>query len=200
MNTMADGAAQRLVAQIGEALFGQPGLTLMELAEKVKASQPSKAGQGNVETFYVCEKCNYHYHDVAVSECDCEPGASRFRKVELFASSHTDRQPVGENEKDYVEFLDRQNDSLRRAIHAIMAKLVFLLDEDQFADVDAIALAAGVSPPAQAVDLGQFRMHLDRSKRYLSTCTDNAEGKLIAREIADADRLMALIDSQAVGK
>ncbi len=33
---MADGAAQRLVAQIGEALFGQPGLTLMELAEKVK--------------------------------------------------------------------------------------------------------------------------------------------------------------------
>lgn len=34
--TMADGAAQRLVAQIGEALFGQPGLPLMELAEKVK--------------------------------------------------------------------------------------------------------------------------------------------------------------------
>lgn len=36
MNTMADGARDRLVAQIGEALFGQPGLTLMELAEKVK--------------------------------------------------------------------------------------------------------------------------------------------------------------------
>ena len=34
--TMADGARERLVAQIGEALFGQPGLTLMELAEKVK--------------------------------------------------------------------------------------------------------------------------------------------------------------------
>ncbi len=40
MNTeMADGAAQRCVAQIGEALFGQPGLTLMELAEKVKTSR-----------------------------------------------------------------------------------------------------------------------------------------------------------------
>lgn len=37
MNTMADGAAQRLVAQIGEALFGQPGLDLMELAEKVRS-------------------------------------------------------------------------------------------------------------------------------------------------------------------
>lgn len=36
MNTMADGAAQRLVAQIADALFGQPGLTLMELAEKVR--------------------------------------------------------------------------------------------------------------------------------------------------------------------
>ncbi|KAA9003511.1 hypothetical protein FJU31_04195 [Stenotrophomonas cyclobalanopsidis] len=37
-SSMADGAAQRLVAQIGEALFGQPGLTLMELAEAVKAN------------------------------------------------------------------------------------------------------------------------------------------------------------------
>lgn len=32
MNTMADGAAQRCVAQIGEALFGEPGMTLMEIA------------------------------------------------------------------------------------------------------------------------------------------------------------------------
>lgn len=43
--TMADGAEQRLVAQIGEALFGQPGLTLMELAEKVKASQPTPSSR-----------------------------------------------------------------------------------------------------------------------------------------------------------
>lgn len=48
MNTeMADGAAQRCVAQIGEALFGQPGMTLVEIAEKVKAKQPSPAGQGD---------------------------------------------------------------------------------------------------------------------------------------------------------
>ncbi len=46
MNTsMADGAAQRLVAQIGDALFGQPGLTLMELAEKVKESQPTPSSR-----------------------------------------------------------------------------------------------------------------------------------------------------------
>lgn len=37
-STMADGAAQRLVAQLGEALFGQPGLTLMELTEMPRAA------------------------------------------------------------------------------------------------------------------------------------------------------------------
>ncbi len=63
MNTMADGAAQRLVAQIGEALFGQPGLTLMELAEKVKATQatPSSRWAANGEpdphgNRYDCER------------------------------------------------------------------------------------------------------------------------------------------------
>jgi len=44
MNTsMADGAAQRLVAEMAQTLFGQPGLTLMELAEKVKEMQPAPA-------------------------------------------------------------------------------------------------------------------------------------------------------------
>lgn len=47
-STMADGARERLVAQIGEALFGQPGLTLMELAEKVKASRSNAAPLGYV--------------------------------------------------------------------------------------------------------------------------------------------------------
>lgn len=42
MNTfMADGAAQRQVAEMGLILFGQPGLTLMELAEKVKGMAQS---------------------------------------------------------------------------------------------------------------------------------------------------------------
>ena len=56
-------------------------------------------------------------------------------------------------EPSYLEYLDLQNHSLRRAIHAMMAKLVFLLDEDQFADIDAIALAAGVTPAAPGIDL-----------------------------------------------
>ncbi|AWH36630.1 hypothetical protein C1929_07630 [Stenotrophomonas sp. ZAC14D1_NAIMI4_6] len=42
---MADGAAQRLVAKMAQILFGQPGLTLMELTERVKGMQPSRAGQ-----------------------------------------------------------------------------------------------------------------------------------------------------------
>ncbi len=59
MNTMADGARDRLVAQIGEILFGQPGLTLMELAEKVKgmrAQQPVAIAAG-ISEFGVLE-CN----------------------------------------------------------------------------------------------------------------------------------------------
>lgn len=55
-------------------------------------------------------------------------------------------------EASYFEYLDRYNHSLRRAIHAMMAKLVFLLDEDQFADIEAIALAAGVTPAAPGID------------------------------------------------
>ncbi len=34
--TMADGAHDRLVAQIGEALFDQPGMTLTEIANQVR--------------------------------------------------------------------------------------------------------------------------------------------------------------------
>lgn len=34
--TMADGAAQRLVAQIGEALFDEPGMSLPELANQLR--------------------------------------------------------------------------------------------------------------------------------------------------------------------
>ncbi len=99
------------------------------------------------------------------------------------------RQPVGEP-VDYIEFLDSQNDSLRRAIHAIMAKLVFLLDEDQFADVDAIALAAGVSPPAQAGDLGRFREAVAYAARSADFATHTAIGDKL-RE------LLALIDGKA---
>lgn len=37
MNTsMADGAHDRLVAQVGEALFDQPGMTLTEIANQLR--------------------------------------------------------------------------------------------------------------------------------------------------------------------
>lgn len=71
MNTMADGARDRLVEQIGEALFGQPGLTLMELAEKVKGM--------NLQTAHAAYKTGK---------------AIGRREAELEAAA---RQPVGEN-------------------------------------------------------------------------------------------------------
>lgn len=39
--TMADGAHDRLVAQIGEALFDQPGMTLTEIANQVREARGS---------------------------------------------------------------------------------------------------------------------------------------------------------------
>lgn len=61
-------------------------------------------------------------------------------------------------EAGYIEFLDAQNHSLRRAIHAIMKKLAFLLDEDQFAEIDSIALAAGSAPVAAAPEVPAARV------------------------------------------
>lgn len=72
-------------------------------------------------------------------------------------------------EASYFEYLDRYNHSLRRAIHAMMAKLVFLLDEDQFADIEAIALAAGVTPAAPGIDLREIGGVMAEAEKHVET-------------------------------
>lgn len=63
MNTMADGAEQRLDAQIAEALFGQPGMSKMDVANRVRElrgngpallvdGQTAPAGQIDAETLW----------------------------------------------------------------------------------------------------------------------------------------------------
>lgn len=54
---------------------------------------------------------------------------------------------------------------LRAAIQRMMARLANLLDEDQFAEIEAIATSAGVAPPADARDaelLTLYREFYDR--------------------------------------
>lgn len=48
---------------------------------------------------------------------------------------------------EQFEHLDLQNHQLRRAMQKMMARLTELLDEDKFAEVEAIANSAGVEPP-----------------------------------------------------
>lgn len=48
---------------------------------------------------------------------------------------------------EQFEHLDLQNHQLRRAMQKMMARLTELLDEDKFAEVEAIAKSAGVEPP-----------------------------------------------------
>ncbi|OBU61952.1 hypothetical protein [Stenotrophomonas maltophilia] len=61
--TMADGAQQRLDAQIAEALFGQPGMSKMDVANRVRelrgdgpallvGRQPASVGQIDAETLW----------------------------------------------------------------------------------------------------------------------------------------------------
>lgn len=168
------------------------------------SAQPSPCGQDALATLIDQWMARADQHEASALEADSIGGMQmavavhEARAAELNAAVHSlkealaARQPVGEPDKDYVEFLDRQNDSLRRAIHAIMAKLAFLLDEDQFADVDAIALAAGVSPPAQDVDLGQFRDAITREYA-------NSRALCDMPRILECERLLALIDGKAVG-
>ena len=183
MNTkMADGAAQRCVAQIGEALFGQPGLTLMELAEKVKATQPSPDGQGGA--WSVAESVGGRVVPAHGERGD--PILLYPDQVEAFASALAARQPVGEpvawkyqdKAADGV-WEDRISERLPCWEHRNPTPLYAV-------------------PPAQTLGLGMFRKAVEAWKR-------DAENKRRAGEIfleqkdaicKEADRLLALIDGK----
>lgn len=151
----------------------------------VASVQPSPAGQGDVRRNAAYDAIDRFLRN---NMDDVAYAVHEEHLETLFAAL----QPVGQESVAYVEFLDRQNDSLRRAIHAIMAKLAFLLDEDQFADLDAVALAAGVSPPVQAVDLGHV---IDQIAQQWDGCSYDAVGETI--DVGQAIRAAAkrLIDS-----
>lgn len=62
-----------------------------------------------------------------------------------FAAPAEATQPTqAEAPSEQVEFLDAQNHRLRRALFDMMKRLADLLDEDQFAEMESIALRVGV--------------------------------------------------------
>ncbi|MBH1591437.1 hypothetical protein I5U77_03095 [Stenotrophomonas maltophilia] len=78
--TMADGAEQRLDAQIAEALFGQPGMSKMDVANRVRELRgdgpallvPREAGQderARFEAWYVGNAFDYEKNPIGSREC-----------------------------------------------------------------------------------------------------------------------------------
>jgi hypothetical protein len=73
-------------------------------------------------------------------------GFSESVAEQLYVAKLTIPAPA-DDAKAQIEHLDVENHRLRSAIFAMMKRLTELLDEDQFAEMDSIALAAGVTPP-----------------------------------------------------
>ncbi|MDH2023622.1 hypothetical protein N5J29_12735 [Stenotrophomonas sp. GD03680] len=78
--TMADGANERLDAQIAEALFGQPGMSKMDVANRVRELRgdgpallvPREAGQderARFEAWYVGNAFDYEKNPIGSREC-----------------------------------------------------------------------------------------------------------------------------------
>ena len=141
MNTMADGARDRCVAQIGESLFGQPGLTLMELAEKVKALLPSRGGQDAHEMADALERIAAgslsDYEGVDADELHILQCAKLIRYLAA-------RQPVGQEPYGWV--CTGPNGTLFLPLSARDTMEV----NAKYMPVVAVYAA----PPAQAVELG----------------------------------------------
>ncbi|HAL22834.1 MAG TPA: hypothetical protein DCP40_08920 [Stenotrophomonas sp.] len=249
MNTMADGARDRLVAQIGEALFGQPGLTLMELAEKVKQHDLSLDRT-------IGERDRYHDvaddlagHIAAITGVDIGEHSSAncpWQNAIEAAEEYQPVQPSPAGQREYVQGSDElrartegeraayleglEEGKLIAARQPVGPKFytedgpcwwhngkayIVTVDEDnlQLSVMDGVHCefigdARPFRVPAQAVDLGQFRQPLESWKRKRERSLRNAieAGKgneLVAglrRNLEEADRLLALIDSKAVGK
>lgn len=73
-------------------------------------------------------------------ECSLNWGSDPKQYVEHFRQALKDRAPAQPS-------IESQAQMLERALQTVMARLADLLDEDQFKQIEAIVLKAGVPPP-----------------------------------------------------
>lgn len=265
MNTMADGAAQRLVAQIGEALFGQPGLDLMELAEKVKGMATpdghAAALHAAVSAIYFDDSSDY-LSGLWTVVCALDPAVGKLLEHDPAAAYEATKpgqtalaaQPSPVGQGDALATLQQQYDKLLaafdRQVEAAEKIAATALEQDDRIEELEEALAARqpvgqepvsyqtwrpwknswvettrewyekdladgaypvralyAAPPAQAVDLGQFRESVICWRDSLSVRA-SAAMRSASRDVVEAIedkeqlavKLLALIDSKAVGK
>ncbi|WP_322547217.1 hypothetical protein [Stenotrophomonas geniculata] len=217
--TMAAGASERLDSQIADALFGQPGMSKMDVANRLRELRgdgaPVLANVGNpvspspavledapeieqlrklVSSILSTVSLGYQTGPYAYAGEDfggyLREAASNCRTIMRGLSALAARQPVGQELRMLaystplreaafraLGFIDRSNEHSESAFHQLRRAL---LDD--------------AAPPAQAVDLGQFRWAVELSRQH------HSHGSALNEQvIAECDRLLALIDSKAVG-
>lgn len=215
MNTMADGASEHLDAQIADALFGQPGMSKMDVANRLREVRgdgapvladvgnrvsPSPAGQGDTPEIEQLRKLvsnllstvslGYQTGPYAYAGEDfggyLREAASNCRAIMRGLSDLAARRPVGERP------MEMRICELRQVSLKPNRPYVFTVDANCAncrADA-AYAMGNADTRPAQAVDLGQFRLPVEFFIAYTFPGTpSHVEGR----------RLLALIDSKAVG-
>ncbi|WP_157685184.1 hypothetical protein, partial [Robbsia andropogonis] len=86
---------------------------------------------------------------------NCSGRASRISDATKGGEANPDAQSEAKSvqyaqaDADAVKRVDIENQRLRHALFAMMRRLTELLDEAQFAEMDAIALSAGLQPDAR---------------------------------------------------
>ncbi len=227
MNTnMADGAAQRLVAEMGQVLFGQPGLNLMELAEKVKGMtepnhlqrwsevigqtciQPSPAGQGDaLDLDHVLSLADVHAEESREDGMRVLDRGGLLAFAQDVAAALDAREPVGAAVKNPLTVVAGQ--AVAWMTHHDEPMLYPTFSEAAaYCDDDEPPIPLYAAMPEQAVDLGPVREALQAAARSLRTIADSTKGTEFLETAGEIRAYagsrascaeQALIDCKAVG-
>ncbi|WP_447899256.1 hypothetical protein [Stenotrophomonas maltophilia] len=198
--TMAEGARERCVAQIGEALFCRPGMPLDEIANRCMAER-SRSGFEPI------------LHDSIFDACDAERNRLRAEMDQVagcLPGVYYMDPPDGGNVSipEQVRRMSEDAANHRKAAQLAVQIVAWhwpstgavcsadAVERDRACTDNAVPLYA--APPAQAVDLGQFRQSVIVARSYYADWAGDLNDPT-HKDVAECDRLLALIDSQAVG-
>lgn len=188
--TMADGAHDRLVAQIGESLFDQPGMTLTEQANRVRELRGGgpallgPRGQGDAVVTDEMVDNAWHRFEAAMQASDGDAPEDRILSETI----------------DQRDRYHEMADDLAGHIAAITGVDVGEHSSANCPWQNAIE-AAEAYQPAQAVDLGRWsQRHAEELQQAIHTALSAHAGSLSQKKrsaISDYVKRL-LIDSQAV--
>ena len=227
--TMADGVHDRLDAQIAEALFGQPGMSKMDVANRVRelrgdgpallvGGQTAPAGQIDAETLWwlqdaintMAEGGNQSHvrflqrlHDtLAVQPSPGGQGDARAIIAE-FIQCATLGRPHGKliaQAKDYLAAHQPVGEPVAWMTHHDEPMLYPTFQEAAaYCDDDEPPIPLYASQPAQAVDLGMPIAMIDQALGHLSTALEDLHSSPDARPGAMVTEAMGCLRQALTG-